>query len=69
MVFLFNFFVLYFLNFPSQITFIAFVEFWFGLLCSFFFFFLKKKNKRNFSFIKTKYTWLQIWMYLPMDFH
>ena len=45
MVFLFNFFVLYFLNFPSQITLIALVKFWFGLICSFFiFFYFKNRN-------------------------
>ena len=48
MVFLFNFFVLYFLNFLSQITLIALVEFWFGLICSFLF-----KN-RNLSLYQNK---------------
>ena len=45
MEFLFNFFVLYFLNFPSQITLIALVEFWFGLICRF----LKKNKNKNLS--------------------
>ena len=45
MVFLFNFFVLYFLNFPSQITLISLVEFWFRLIHSFFFFFKLYQNK------------------------
>ena len=49
MVFLFNFFVLYFLNFISQITLVTLVEFWFGLLCSFFL----KKN-RNLSLYQNK---------------
>ena len=43
MVFYLIFFVLYFLNFTSQITLIALVEFCFGLICSFF----KKEKKRK----------------------